>query len=481
MLSRSAIGGNAVSEPARPNILLIQPDQQRYDCLGRAGHPSVKTPHIDRLAREGVWFTHAFTPTPTCCPARQSLLCGQWAERHGGLWNYGIGIPVRLFDQPTWTEALAASGYCLGYVGRWEVHPTRTPLHYGFGDWINAQGYAAWRQAQALPDYERDANHWFGGLDPVPVEKARTHWYAQRAIELIERYQREGRPWHIRLDFEEPHLPCLPAQPFADMYPPHTIPPWGSFAERFVDKPYIQRQQLASWGIEHLGWAEWSVFVSRYLAMVSQLDDAIGQVLAALEALGLADSTLVIYTTDHGDNCGGHRLIDKHYVMYEDVVHVPLIARWPGQAKPGTVRDEFVVHALDLASTVCEVAGLPIPDAYQGRSLVPLLRGESVADWRQDVVATYHGAQFGLYEQRMLRDRRHKYVWNPTDVDELYDLERDPWELDNRIADPAYQDVLRDLRLRLLARLAEQGDGLVRTEWMKQQLVQGRKLPTRCV
>ncbi len=470
-----------MSQPARPNILLIQPDQQRYDCLGRAGHSLVKTPHLDRLAREGVWFTHAFTPTPTCCPARQSLLCGLWAEQHGGLWNYGIGLPVRLFDQPTWTEALAASGYRLGYVGRWEVHPTKTPLAYGFGDWINAHDYAAWRQAQALPDYERDAFRWFGGLDPVPVEKTRTHWYAQRAIDLIERYQREGRPWHVRLDFDEPHLPCLPARPFADMYPPGDIPPWGSFAERFHNKPYIQRQQLASWGIEHLGWAEWSVFVSRYLAMVSQLDDAVGQVLAALDTLGLADSTLVIYTTDHGDNCGGHRLIDKHYVMYEDVVHVPLIIRWPRQAKPGMVRGEFVVHALDLASTVCEAAGLPIPASYQGRSLVPLLRGETVADWRQDAVATYHGAQFGLYEQRMLRDRRYKYVWNPTDVDELYDLERDPWELENRVDDLGYQDVLRDLRLLLLARLTEQGDGLVRTDWMKRQLTEGRKLSTRYV
>jgi len=218
------------------------------------------------------------------------------------------------------------------------------------------------------------------------------------------------------------------------------------------------------------------MFVSRYLGMVSQIDEAIGRVLDALDELGATDSTLVIYTTDHGDNCGSHHMIDKHYVMYEDVVHVPLAMRWPGVIAPGMVREEFVVHALDLASTICEATGLPIPADYQGRSLMPLLRGESPADWREDVVATYHGAQFGLYEQRMLRDRRFKYVWNPTDVDELYDLAADPWELRNLIGQSEYAETLRDMRQRLLARLTAQGDGIVRTDWMRRQLSEGRKL-----
>lgn len=473
-----------------PNILLILPDQQRYDCLGRAGHPLVQTPAVDRLAEEGVWFTHAFTPTPTCCPARQSLLCGKWAEQHGGLWNYGIGLPLKPFAEPTWTEALARAGYTLGYVGRWEVHPTKTPLDYGFRDWVHASDYAAWRKAIGLPEPVPDAGRmpdlkehpvarWFGGVDHVKVEQARTHWYAERTIELMRRYAREGRPWHIRLDFEEPHLPCYPAGRFAEMYPPESIPPWGSFQERFEHKPYIQRQQLVTWGLEELSWREWSVFVSRYLGMVSQIDEAIGRVLEALDELGLAESTLIIYTTDHGDNCGSHRMIDKHYVMYEDVVHVPLVMRWPGVISPGMVREEFVVHALDLAATICEATGLPVPADYQGRSLMPLLCGEAPADWREDVVATYHGAQFGLYEQRMLRERRFKYVWNPTDVDELYDLAADPWELRNLVGQSAYADVLQHMRRRLLERLTAQGDGLVRTDWMRRQLSEGRKLDQR--
>jgi arylsulfatase A-like enzyme len=473
--------------PDQPNVLIIQPDQHRHDCLGIGGNPLAVTPAIDGLARGGVRFTHAFTPVPTCCPSRQSLLCGRWPQTHGGLWNYGTGLPMALFDQPTWTEALAAQGYALGYVGKWEVHPTRGPLEFGFHEHVNARDYAAWRKAEDLSDYQRDADRlailqdkpvtrWFGGIDPAPLEATRTHWYADRAMDYIRRYSAEGRPWHVRLDFEEPHLPCFPAEPFASRIAPGDIPPWGSFGETFQGKPYIQQQQLYSWGIEALTWSEWSVFVARYLAMLSQVDDAIGRVLALLDELGQAENTLVICTTDHGDNTGSHRLIDKHYIMYDDVVRVPLVVRWPQCFPAGQTRDEFVIHALDLASTVCEATGLPVPAEYEGRSLLPLCCGEQAPDWRQDVLAVYNGAQFGVFMQRMLRDRRWKYVWNPTDVDELYDLQRDPWELHNRIGDPACAEALSDLRRRLLAQLIAQGDALVRTDWTRVQLSEGRKL-----
>ena len=475
--------------PERPNILLIHSDQHRYDCLGQAGNPLAHTPHLDRLADEGVTFSHAFTPIPTCCPARQSLLSGLWPERHGGLWNYDITLPVSHFDAPTWTEALHASGYALGYVGKWHVHPTRTPLDFGFDDYVSTQDYATWRAGQGLPAYEPlDAgalgldtltSRWFGGRDPAPVEQSRTHWHADQAINLMHEYARQGQPWHIRLDFEEPHLPCYPAERFADLVDPDVIPPWGSFAETFRHKPYIQHQQLLTWGIQDLTWDVWGQYVAHYLGMVAQMDDAIGRVLGALDAEGLADSTLLIYTTDHGDACGSHRMIDKHYIMYEGVVRVPLIVRWPGVTEAGSQCDAFASHALDLASTMCEAGGIAGPAAMQGRSLVPWLRGDTVADWRQHVTSTFNGAQFGLYNMRMLRDRRWKYVWNPTDLDELYDLESDPWELKNRIAEPALQPRVQVMRHTLLEALTEQDDDLVSRPWLREQLATGHKLARR--
>ncbi|MHB1318344.1 MAG: sulfatase/phosphatase domain-containing protein, partial [Anaerolineae bacterium] len=380
-------------------------------------------------------------------------------------------------------------GYHLGYVGKWHVHPVRTPLDCGFRDYVSLEDYTRWRSGQRLPAYEpidaqalgldAVASRWFGGRDPVPVEAARTHWQADQAIAQIERYQATGQPWHVRLDFEEPHLPCFPTDRFAEMYSPDSLEPWGSIGETFRNKPYIQEQQLWTWGIAHLDWQAWSQYLARYLAVVSQIDDAVGRVLAALERLGLAESTLVIYTTDHGDACGGHRMIDKHYVMYEDVVHVPLIIRWPGVTQPGIVTDAMVTHALDLASTICEAASLPVRADYQGRSLLPLMSGTTPSDWPTEVLSTYNGAQFGLYVQRMLRDRRFKYVWNPTDVDELYDLENDPCELENLVGRSDSQEVLRSMRTRLLELLSEQRDDIVAKPWLRSQLATGRKLGPR--
>ena len=170
----------------QPNILFIQLDQQRYDCLGRAGHPLVKTPAIDRLADQGMWFSRAYTAAPLCCPARQTLLSGQWPDKHGGLWNYDQNIPVGLFDKPTWTQSLNGLGYRLGYVGKWHVHPRKTPLDFGFHDYIGDVDYAEFQRVERHPATVMDERHWFGGLDVVPLASTRTHWLASRAIELIQ-------------------------------------------------------------------------------------------------------------------------------------------------------------------------------------------------------------------------------------------------------------------------------------------------------
>jgi arylsulfatase A-like enzyme len=197
-------------------------------------------------------------------------------------------------------------------------------------------------------------------------------------------------------------------------------------------------------------------------------------VLDALEALGLAEETLVVYTTDHGGLCGGHGMIDKHYVMYEDVVHVPLIVRWPGAAAPGDRCAAFVSSALDLAATFCHAVGAPVPESFQGQSVLPLL-ADPAAQGREDIFCVYSGNQFGLYSQRMVRETRWKYVWNAVDVDELYDLETDPGELHNLARDPFCGEELRRLRHRLVEWMHGTGDRLL-NQWTETQLLQGRKV-----
>ncbi len=456
-----------------PNILLIVCDQLRYDCVGSSGMRPVRTPHMDRIARRGVRFENAYTPLPTCCPARQCLISARRPERDGFLWNYDLtlGVPSLAPHPGLWPARLFASGYASAYVGKWHVSDAYSPLHFGFDTYDGDEGYKAFRRA----DIGQTAftSEFEGEVDPAPPEATHTRWLADTAARRLAALAAGGRPWHMRVDFSEPHLPCRPCAQFAGLYRPEDIPPWPSFAEDFAGKPYIQKQMLHSWGIADYDWARWAPIVARYHAVITQTDDAIGRVLAALGASGAEEDTLVVLTADHGDTCGGHRMIDKHYILYDDVVRVPLLAMWPGRLPEGAVRREFVHNMLDLGPTFLEAAGLPAQEGADGCSLLPVMLGRTPDGWRDCAVSTYNGQQFGLYTQRMLRTNEWKYIWNTTDVDELYDLVADPAELRNRACDPACKEILADLRRRLCQILMDEGDGLVcnRSHWLREQLL----------
>ena len=206
------------------NILFIQADQHRYDCTGFSQKGLVKTPNIDKLASEGVVFTNSYSCIPTSCPARQSLISGKWPEQHKGLWNYDITLPVTPFDGPTWTEKLSEKEIKMGYVGKWHVSDRKSPKDFGFDDYVPEWSYNNWRKKNKLPDYVWQDSRWvMGGYDPVDKMQSRTHWLAQRVIEMIKKYQSEGEKWHIRFDTSDPHLPCYPAREFLPMYEKDTI------------------------------------------------------------------------------------------------------------------------------------------------------------------------------------------------------------------------------------------------------------------
>jgi arylsulfatase A-like enzyme len=453
----------------QPNILLIHADQHRYDCLGANGHPFIQTPHLDALAARGARFTHAFTPSPVCVPERNSLLFGCWPARHLVIANRGTEAPRGpVGGLPSFSGLLRDAGYRLGMVGKWDVDAHLGPLDCGFDDYVPGHDYGVWRAAQGLPSRPQH-NAWFGEVDPhIAPEQSALGWGAERTIELLRRYAAGDAPFLVRWDPEEPHLPNIVPEPFFSLYPPASIPPWPSFGDTLAGKPYIQAQQLRTWGLDGWAWEQWAPTVSAYMGQISLLDAQVGRVLAALDALGLAANTLVVYTCDHGDTCGGHGMIDKHFIMYDDVLHVPLMLRWPERLAAGTVRDDLVIHAIDLAATFVEAAGAERPATFAGASLLS-------ETGRQDVYGTYAGSQFGLYSQRAVRDRRYKYVWNATAEDELYDLERDPGELTNLAGDLAQAETLARLRRRLLAWLEETADPLC-NGWIVEQLRRGRKI-----
>lgn len=455
-----------------PNILIINVDQQRYDSLGFTGNPIVRTPHLDRLAAKGMQFDSAYTPLPVCCPARQTLLSGVMPEVHGGLWNFGSGgsLPVGALspERPIWVRQLREAGYRTAYLGKWHVHPELDPTAFGFETFDDPPG-DNFTTPHRGTRYPFPNNPWpqfpIGAYETLPVEECHTHVLADLCNEKINTLNAEKKPWHIRLDFSEPHLPCVPAEPFASMYPPESIPPWPNFEDNFEGKPFIQRQQLRNWGIEHWTWKEWAIYVSGYYGVISQVDDAVGKVIRHLEEKGLTEETLIVYTTDHGDAAGSHRMMDKHYVMYEEETRVPMVIRWDGVIQPGTACHDFVSHFLDLPVTILDLLDLPRPECYQGRSFLPQLRGQSASDPREYAFSTYNGQQFGLYCQRMIRDRRYKYVWNATDIDECYDLANDPFEMNNLAADPANESLCRRYRRKVWEVFSELNDPLVCGPW----------------
>ncbi|MDM5338569.1 sulfatase-like hydrolase/transferase [Fictibacillus enclensis] len=458
-----------------PNILLITVDQQRYDCLGFVKKYPVQTPHLNQLAAEGLCFSNAYSHLPVCGPARQSFINGRRPECIGGLWNYsgGLKIPALEPQEYSWARSLKEKNYETGYIGKWGVHPQYDATFYGFDQCVQEKEYTQYLN-ERYPEYSASTSY-FGKKSTLPLEYAKTHWTAEKAITMMKEFSSKEAPWLIRVNFSEPHLPCEPSEPFSDWYHPDDVPMWPSFTETFTNKPYIQKQQLHNWEVQDFTWEDWAPVVARYYGIISQLDDAIGRILTSLPQFTDPSNTIVIYTSDHGDLCGGHRMMDKHYVMYEEVVKVPFIISWANTIKPGTC-DQFVYNFLDLPPTILEWLHLPIPSFFQGESLVPLVENHLMPDWRKEVIVTYNGQQFGLYTQRMIRTARWKYVWNLTDVDELYNLKSDPDELINLIYESSHENILKKLRETLFVELDLQGDGIVKNQWMRNQLLNGNKL-----
>ncbi|MEL7237493.1 MAG: sulfatase-like hydrolase/transferase, partial [Planctomycetota bacterium] len=387
------------------NILLIHSDQHRFDCLGVNGHPQLKTPNLDRLAREGTNFTHAFTPNPVCSPARACLQTGAWATTHRVLTitsapAYQPASP----ELPVLTKLLANADYRVAHVGKFHGEVAGGPTDHGAETYVPAGGYRQWRQEQGLPPVPA-TNGWFGETDPhITPEQSALHWQCDQTLKLLDDFgsTANDRPFFLRWDPPEPHLPNVVPEPYAGMISPELIEPWPGFPDDLAGKPHVQKKSRVRWGTDDWDWAKWQSVVARYFGEIMLLDHQVGRLLDKLDELGLADSTLVVYTTDHGDMCGSHGMMDKHYNLYDDIMRVPLIARLPGKLKAGATCDRFVAHEMDMAKTFLDVAGIDAPESFIGRDLID--EADGVGEGRPDIFGQYHGTHQGLYSERMLRD-----------------------------------------------------------------------------
>jgi arylsulfatase A-like enzyme len=428
--------------------------------MGVNGHPLVKTPHLDSLARDGANFVHAFTPNPVCSPARACLQTGAWATRHKVVTITGTeAFQSADPSLPVMTQLLADAGYRVGHVGKFHNEVSGGPKDHGAEEYIPGSAYRKWREEKGLPPQPR-TNGWFGEVDTaISPEQSPLAWQADTVLGLMANFHGSGKPFFLRWDPVEPHLPNIVPEPYASLYPKEQIAPWKSFPDPLTNKPDVQRRTRERWGVDSYTWDDWRPIVQRYLGEISLLDVQIGRLLDGLTRFGVAENTLVIYSTDHGDMCGAHSMMDKHYVMYDDIMRVPLIVRWAGKVPAGKTVDSFVSHEIDIAKTVLTAAEITPPASFVGRDLVAEVNGK-LPNPRQDIFSQYQGTHQGLYSQRMLRDRRWKYVYNPVSRDELYDLTNDPGEIVNRADDADCAEVLQRMRQRMGEWMAEIKDPL---------------------
>lgn len=470
-------GSNRFGDTA-PNILFLMTDQHRVDTLGCYGNDVVETPVLDELARTGTVLDRCYTPTAICTPARAALLTGLHPFEHGLLsnyeWNSGHReeLPEGL---PLVPQALWDRDYRLGHVGKWHVGRTRGPEYYGYEgrhlpgalNPYDDPGYTAWLEANGYPPFKAyDAmysrlpdgsqGHLLAARLDQPTEATFEAYLADLTIEKLRDFaatRDQGKPFQLSCHFFGPHLPYLIPAEWYDRYSPEdvTLPP--SMAETFAGKPDVQKQYSVYWGTDDVDEKQWRTLTAAYWGYVALIDHQIGRILTALDELGLTSSTAIMFTADHGEFTGAHRLNDKGPAMYEDIYRIPGIVRVPG-GTPGR-RSEFCT-LLDFSATMLDLAGAPT-EGCRGNSLVPLTRGEEVPDWRHEVLCEFHGHHFP-YAQRMLRDDRYKIIANPEGTDELYDLDADPHELNNVIDVPAYAEQARTMRRRLYAELVRRGD-----------------------
>lgn len=461
----------------KPNILIFMTDHQRGDTV-LPEHPAI-TPNLDRFVAEGLAFTETHCPSPHCCPARGTFFSGLYPTR-SGVWNnicneqaltLGLNDGVRLFS-----EDLAEAGYAMKFSGKWHVSVEEGPGDRGWEELIVGAGAGArhgprWDQYEQIAQKGEAAERGEGQIlrpgygtyttyGTHPDDKLHgDQRVVNTAVEALPELAGRGRPWAMYVGCSGPHDPYVVPQEYLDLYDIDEIPLPPSYADDLSDKPRIyQRMRQMRW--DQLSEREVREGIRHFWAYCSWLDAMFGQVLAAVDATGQADNTLVLYCSDHGDYCGEHGLFAKGIPCFRGAYHVPAVMRWPaGLADPGRRVEEFVSLA-DFAPTFTELAGQTPDPGLTGRSLAGFLRGETPPDWRDELHTQCNGVEL-YYSQRSVRTRDYKYVFNGFDFDELYDLRNDPHEMVNLSDHPDLQEVKRDLVGRMWRFARREADGMI--------------------
>jgi arylsulfatase A-like enzyme len=479
-----------------PNILLIITDHQAFFGHNRPGEFEYKWPRYEQFAAAGTRFDRAYSVCPICTPARASMMTGQYPSKHGMVWNGERADNQNLPDfrdgQALYSHHLSKAGYRNAYVGKWHCGHTRLPADYGIEGWSLPdygkiymsdayRDYAECRgfgEARARIEHHMEMPQWEGtevvlhhpspwrfmngsGVLQGPPEAHEEPFVAHLAVEKMKELAAGSQPWSLVASFWGPHQPYFPSEPFASMIDPKSIPEYPTFRDDLAGRPlrHFYHRDFHHWDARRWrgNWPVWQEILARCYGQALQLDAAVGGMLDSLEALGLADNTLVIWVADHGDAAASHGgLWDKASTMTEEVTRIPLAIRWPkGITTPRQI--DRLVSNMDVTATLLDAAGVTLPADLDSRSLLPLCQSGSAAPWPDQLVCEHNGHGEDIL-QRMIVHDRYKYVAALGDGDELYDLVQDPYEVRNLIDSPAHRDAKADLRNRLIAHIRQTKD-----------------------
>jgi arylsulfatase A-like enzyme len=469
-----------------PSLLFLFTDEQRADTMAAYGNVRIETPNLNRLAGQSTVFDRAYVTQPVCTPSRSSILTGLWPHTNGCTANN-----LALGDETPCLPEMLGGGYATGYHGKWHLGDEIFAQH-GFDDWVSIEDmYFRWYREGRDRDARSSYHHFLveHGYEPdernrfrrqataaLPEAVSRPAFLAREASRFIRQHRRDR--FCLFVNFLEPHMPFT--GPRNDQHPPADVTVPADFDCPPTDqqplKPRVLSRHYADHGFGGLPlWTEanWRRLIARYWGLCSLVDTHVGTILATLEDCGLLDNTIIVYTSDHGDMMGSHRLLAK-CVMFEEATRVPLLVRLPGQTEAGRVSGP--VSQIDLVPTLLELMDAAVPGHLQGKSLRPQLDG---ADATDDVFVEWNGADTGLDlapdadgriavgdGERVPMERLEAAIADPVRTvvtadgwkynhspklgeHELYDLTADPFEKRNLAGHPHQSQRLADLRQRI--------------------------------